>query len=114
MRPLFDGNEEWQSWRFVFLVTEPLVVILPGDHRLAALKVISPRDLVGETFVAVSNRSQYHARPRGGPPLYGNVLNTVDAWRRAVASLRTKPSFFLCNKSSSQWRYADYRAGPRL
>jgi len=31
------------------------VVILPGDHRLAALKAISPRDLVGETFVAVSN-----------------------------------------------------------
>jgi LysR family transcriptional regulator, hca operon transcriptional activator len=37
------------------LVKEPLVVILPGDHRLAALKAISPRDLVGETFVAVSN-----------------------------------------------------------
>jgi LysR family transcriptional regulator, hca operon transcriptional activator len=37
------------------LVKEPLVVILPRDHRLAALKAISPRDLVGETFVAVSN-----------------------------------------------------------
>jgi LysR family hca operon transcriptional activator len=28
---------------------------LPGDHRLAALKAISPRDLVGETFVGVSH-----------------------------------------------------------
>jgi LysR family hca operon transcriptional activator len=37
------------------LVKEPLVVILPSDHRLASLKAISPRDLVGETFVAVSN-----------------------------------------------------------
>jgi len=37
------------------LVKEALVVILPTDHRLAALKAISPRDLVGETFVAVSN-----------------------------------------------------------
>jgi len=37
------------------LIKEPLVVVLPGDHRLAALKAISPRDLVGETFVAVSN-----------------------------------------------------------
>jgi len=38
-----------------FLVKEPLLVILPNDHRLAALKAISPRDLVGEIFVAVSD-----------------------------------------------------------
>ncbi len=31
------------------------MVILPTDHPLAALKAISPRDLVGETFVIVSN-----------------------------------------------------------
>jgi LysR family hca operon transcriptional activator len=37
------------------LVKEPIVVVLPSDHRLAALKAISPKDLVGETFVAVSN-----------------------------------------------------------
>jgi LysR family transcriptional regulator, hca operon transcriptional activator len=37
------------------LVKEPLVVVLPDDHRLAALKAISPRDLVGETFVTVSD-----------------------------------------------------------
>src|SRR3982075_2921546 len=40
---------------FRLLVKEPLIVILPSDHRLAALKAISPRDLVGETFVIVSN-----------------------------------------------------------
>src|SRR6202789_24293 len=40
---------------FRLLVKEPLMVILPSDHHLAALKTISPRDLVGETFVAVSN-----------------------------------------------------------
>jgi LysR family hca operon transcriptional activator len=40
---------------FRLLVKEPLVVILPSDHRLAELKAISPRDLVGETFVTVSN-----------------------------------------------------------
>src|SRR5690348_16012421 len=40
---------------FRLLVQEPLVVVLPTDHRLAALKAISPQDLVGETFVAVSN-----------------------------------------------------------
>ncbi len=31
------------------------MVILPGDHHLAALKAISPRDLAGETFVTVSD-----------------------------------------------------------
>src|SRR5580692_3562934 len=40
---------------FRLLVKEPLMVILPNDHHLAALKAISPRDLAGETFVVVSN-----------------------------------------------------------
>ncbi len=40
---------------FRLLVKEPLMVILPGDHRLAALKAINPRDLIGETFVTVSD-----------------------------------------------------------
>jgi len=39
---------------FRLLVKEPLMVVLPSDHRHAALKAISPRDLVGETFVTVS------------------------------------------------------------
>jgi LysR family transcriptional regulator, hca operon transcriptional activator len=39
---------------FRLLVKEPLAVILPSNHRLAALKAISPKDLVGERFVIVS------------------------------------------------------------
>jgi DNA-binding transcriptional LysR family regulator len=39
---------------FRLLVKEPLMVILPSDHRLAALKSISLKDLMGETFVTVS------------------------------------------------------------
>jgi LysR family transcriptional regulator, hca operon transcriptional activator len=40
---------------FRLLAKEPLMVILPSDHRLAALKAISPSDLGGETFVTVSD-----------------------------------------------------------
>src|SRR6266403_3243535 len=40
---------------FHLLVKEPLVVVLPSDHRLAALKAISPGDLVGEKFVTVAH-----------------------------------------------------------
>jgi LysR family transcriptional regulator, hca operon transcriptional activator len=40
---------------YELLVKEPLVVVLPNDHRLAALKAVSPSDLAGETFVTVSD-----------------------------------------------------------
>jgi len=32
-----------------------LIAVLPSDHRLAALKAISPGDLVGETFIGVAH-----------------------------------------------------------
>jgi LysR family hca operon transcriptional activator len=38
------------------LVTkEPLVAVLPSDHRLAARDAIDPHDIAGETFVSVSD-----------------------------------------------------------
>jgi len=40
---------------FRLLVKEPLMVILPSDHHLAARQVINPGDLVRETFVIVSD-----------------------------------------------------------
>jgi LysR family hca operon transcriptional activator len=40
---------------FRVLVKEPLVVVLPSDHRLATLRAIRPGNLVGETFVTVSD-----------------------------------------------------------
>jgi LysR family hca operon transcriptional activator len=39
---------------FKVVTKEPLVVILPSDHRLAASEAIDPRDVAGETFISVS------------------------------------------------------------
>jgi LysR family transcriptional regulator, hca operon transcriptional activator len=36
------------------VTTEPLVVLMPSDHRLAANEVINPRELAGETFIGMS------------------------------------------------------------
>jgi LysR family transcriptional regulator, hca operon transcriptional activator len=104
-----------------FSSKKPLVVILTNDHRLAALKSISPRDLVGEPFVArvgystcsacghrrlpKAVRSRYHASSRGGPPRYGNVPSRFDARRWAVTDLRSELSRFTSNRSSSQGRH---------
>jgi LysR family hca operon transcriptional activator len=34
---------------------EPLVAVLPSDHRLASREAIDTREIVGETFISVSN-----------------------------------------------------------
>ena len=40
---------------FTVVATEPFVVVLPSDHRLASHEAINPQDIVGETFIGVSN-----------------------------------------------------------
>jgi len=40
---------------FTRVSTEPFVVVLPSDHRLASYEAINPHDMVGETFIAVSD-----------------------------------------------------------
>jgi LysR family hca operon transcriptional activator len=39
---------------FKTVATEPLVVVMPSDHRLASQDAISPKDIRGETFISVS------------------------------------------------------------
>ncbi|RDS83587.1 LysR family transcriptional regulator [Dyella monticola] len=36
---------------------EPLIVLIPSDHRLASLESIHPRDLVGEPFVGIGKKA---------------------------------------------------------
>ncbi len=36
---------------------EPLIVLMPSDHRLSTRQTIHPRELVGETFIGGSNKA---------------------------------------------------------
>ena len=39
------------------LLSEPLILILPSDHRLAAQETVSASDLVGETFIGMGDQA---------------------------------------------------------
>ena len=39
---------------YKLVATEPLLVFLPSDHRLAGHKAIDPHDLAGETYIGIS------------------------------------------------------------
>ncbi|NEI74158.1 LysR family transcriptional regulator [Rhizobium lusitanum] len=51
----FLRNEQKQNVEYRVVASEPLVVVLPSDHRLAAEHEIDPRDLVGEIFIGMSD-----------------------------------------------------------
>jgi LysR family transcriptional regulator, hca operon transcriptional activator len=40
---------------FKLVTKEPLVAVLPADHRLGSLEAINPQDIAGETFIGVSD-----------------------------------------------------------
>jgi DNA-binding transcriptional LysR family regulator len=108
---------------FRLLVKEPLLVILPSNHRLAALKLIDAKDLEGEIFVTVSKtapvlravideylkRSGANISPQHGSPRHGNVLNSVNGRRRTLTSLCAELSAAFGNESSSERRCTDCR-----
>jgi LysR family hca operon transcriptional activator len=47
-------EKDMPDLEFRLLTKEPLVVVLPSDHRLAALTSIEPQDIARETFITVS------------------------------------------------------------
>ena len=42
---------------YTLVTEEPLVVVLPSDHRLASRHAIDPHAIVGETFISVSKNA---------------------------------------------------------
>ncbi|MFZ0239224.1 MAG: LysR substrate-binding domain-containing protein, partial [Xanthobacteraceae bacterium] len=48
-------REQKPDLEYKTVAKEPLVVFLPSDHPLAAHKAIDPHDLVGETFIGISD-----------------------------------------------------------
>src|SRR5216683_4339178 len=43
--------------RYKVLIAEPLIVVLPSDHRLASHDAIQPLDFVGETFIGMADQA---------------------------------------------------------
>src|SRR6266404_3310414 len=68
----------------------------------------------GHRRLSEAVENQDHACSRGGPPRHGNVLDSVDARRRAVTCLCTELSASVCDEPSTPGECANGRSGPRL
>ena len=60
---------------------EPLIVLMPSDHRLTGRKAIHAREFVGEIFIGGSNKSRSAARGDRGlsAPMWSR--HQVGSWR---------------------------------
>jgi LysR family hca operon transcriptional activator len=50
-------EERYPDLVYKVLAREPLIVILPSDHRLASRKAIGLKDLAGETFIGMADQA---------------------------------------------------------
>jgi LysR family hca operon transcriptional activator len=96
----FLRHEPQPDLEYRLVLKEPLVAILPRDHRLAARKAFDPRDLKGETFIGISEmprvlrgavnsylkRSGVDVQPRFGIDNFAMAMSLV-ASERGVALL---------------------------
>ena len=72
---------------FKFLIKEPLVAVLPKNHRLAAHKEIKPQDLAAETYIT--------------PTRVAPVLKAVIDGYAAKSGITLKPEYDAENLSSA-------------
>jgi len=50
-------EERYPDLAYKVLISEPLIVVLPSDHRLASREAIGLKDLVGETFIGMADQA---------------------------------------------------------
>ena len=50
-------EEGYPDLAYEVLISEPLIVVLPSDHRLAAQQAINLKDLAGETFIGMADQA---------------------------------------------------------
>jgi LysR family transcriptional regulator, hca operon transcriptional activator len=50
-------EEGYPDLVYKVLIREPLIIVLPSDHRLASSEAIRPEDLVGETFIGMADQA---------------------------------------------------------
>jgi LysR family transcriptional regulator, hca operon transcriptional activator len=51
------ANPDGSNFRKGQVDHEPLIVLMPSDHRLTSRKAIHPREFVGEIFIGGSNKA---------------------------------------------------------
>jgi LysR family hca operon transcriptional activator len=79
----FIRAEQLPDIEIKVIAKEPLVAILPSDHKLAHRKAVDPRDFIGETYIGVSKV------PR--------VLRSIIASYFARRKIEITPSFEIDN-----------------
>jgi LysR family transcriptional regulator, hca operon transcriptional activator len=50
-------EEQYPDLVYKVLIREPLIAILPSDHRLASRETVNLQDLVGETFIGMADQA---------------------------------------------------------
>ena len=126
----FLRHEPDPELTFKLVLKEPLVAILPRDHKLAGAKTFDPRNLASETFIGISENSPHPARRSQQLPQtigdqgraafrnrqfrHGDVAGGVGAGRCATADLHRGLFAPIDREPPPQGRAADRRSHDRL
>jgi LysR family hca operon transcriptional activator len=109
---------------------EPLIVLMPSDHRLTAREAVRPQDFVGEIFIGGANKAAvlravtedylrragrgHQARSRRGQHGDGHVPGRLHPRTGADARLCQEPAAVVRGQSSAGRRGADDRGSGGL